>query len=243
MAHRRLRKPVKIAIGIVAVGIVGITAISLNSNKIAEVMNLQISKADEYITTEDEEPVTLEEWQQINNEVIWMLTFNDDDIVHSIPVVYTENGDHYMRHNLYGEYDSMGSVFMEAQDSPLESVNWIINGHSSKTKNWAFTFMKHYADPDYFNNHSTFTLEDADGLHTYKVLSFGEYDVSDEFFDGWYQSAFRSHQDVVDMLNDTTANLINHVDHFTYRGQQLMTLITCDMNEDDTRYVLTAYEV
>ena len=243
MAHRHLRKPVKIALALLGIGTIGSVTISLNFNAVASVLNLQTSKADEYITTTDEEPITLDQWQQTNDDVIWMLTFNDNGDIHSIPVAYTDNGDYYMRHNLYGEYDSMGSVFMESQDSPLNSTNWIVNGHSSKTKNWAFTFLKHYADPEYFDTHSTFTLQDEDGLHTYRVLSFGEYDVSDEFYDGWYQSTFRTHQDVVDMLNDTTANLINHVDHFTYRGQQLMTLITCDMNEDDTRYVLTAYEV
>lgn len=132
-----------------------------NKNKIYETFNVNVSMSDQYQTTKNEKPKTLQEWQLINDDVIFLLKFQDADILHSIPVVYTDDGDYCMKHNVYGNYDTMGAVFIEEQCSQIEaSNNYLINGHSSKTRKWSFTFFKNFVRKSYFDANSEFILED-----------------------------------------------------------------------------------
>lgn len=151
-----------------------------------------------------------------------------------------------MKQNLWGDYDTMGSVFIEKDISPYKgSKNWLINGHSSKTKVWNFTFMKKYANKNYFNQHNTFIVEDGNGYHTYQVVSFAEYDLSlgeDNLYLGWFNNKFESIEEVVNMFKNTDPYVLQRNNEFNYKGQQIITLVTCNMEKKDARYVLMGVE-
>lgn len=183
-------------------------------------------------------------WQKINPEIFALLEFTSDDVTTQIPIIYTANGDHYMLHDIYGHYDTMGAVFMEKQISPLSSSNnYIINGHSSKTKNWNFTFLKKYNDLDYFTKHPEFTFIDKQGTHQYQIISFSEYDLDDQdTYLGWHNNYFASYAEAKNMFDNTLAYTINRVDGFYYHQQQMITLVTCNMQKHNARYVLQAVE-
>lgn len=217
----------------------------LNKNKIYETFNVNVSISEQYQTKMDEKPKTLQEWQEINNDVVFLLKFQDADILHSIPVVYTDDGDYYMKHNVYGNYDTMGAVFMEEQDSPIEdSNNYLINGHSSKTKNWSFTFFKNFVRESYFDANSEFILEDDLDEHQYKIISFAEYDIDqEEVYLDWYNNVIQDYDHLKEIMTNSEPYIINRIDGFTYHGQQLLTLITCNMDKKNSRYVLTAIEM
>lgn len=217
----------------------------LNKNKIYETFNVNVSISEQYQTKMDEKPKTLLEWQEINNDVVFLLKFQDADILHSIPVVYTDDGDYYMKHNVYGNYDTMGAVFMEEQDSPIEaSNNYLINGHSSKTKNWSFTFFKNFVRKSYFDANSEFILEDEFEAHQYKIISFAEYDIDqEEVYLDWYNNVIQDYDHLKEIMTNSEPYIINRIDGFTYHGQQLLTLITCNMDKENSRYVLTAIEI
>lgn len=237
MKNKNIKIRILIILGIVIVGIISLTI----KNEIYETFNLQMTQSTEYI----DNPRTLKEWQEINEDVVMVLEFTSNDILHNIPVLEVDNGDKYMKRNPWGKYDTMGSVFMEKEISPYEgSNNWLINGHSSKTKDWNFTFLKNYAKQDYLNKYSTFQVELEDGFHTYRILSFAEYDLElneDTIYMGWYNNNFTVDEGLT-MIKETLHYLLSSNPGTQYQGQQMITVITCNMNKKDSRYVLMGIE-
>lgn len=222
--------------------IILITFVGLRyKNEVQEALKLQITRTEEYVNNSR----TLKEWQEINSNIVFVLEFVSDGVLHNIPVLLTDNGDRYMKRNPWGEYDSMGSVFIEKDVSPVnDSENWLINGHSSYYKDWNLTFLKKYKDLNYFIANSTFMLEDENGIHTFQIISFSEYDLEGEenIYLGWYNNKFNSDKNVVDMFKLTNPYVIQKNQGISYDGEQLVTLITCNMKKSDSRYVLMAIE-
>lgn len=179
-----------------------------------------------------------------NKDIIFYLEFANNDQYHLIPIVYTDNADYYMLHDLNGNYDTIGTCFMEKEIVDITTANnYIINGHSSLTKDRNFTFLKNYCDPDYFNTNTTFTLIDLnEDRFEYQIIGIASFDLTNEdtYLD-WYSSYFKDYYEFNTIMNNTLPYFINHIEGFSYHNQQLITLITCDMNKEDTRFVLFAY--
>lgn len=242
---RKVKKKAIIVSGVVLIMLIVALIFVINKDKVYETFNVNVSISEQYQTTKEQVPKTLKEWQEINSDVVFLLKFQDADILHNIPVVYTDDGDYYMKHNLYGNYDTMGAVFMEKQDSPIDSSNnYLINGHASKTKNWSFTFLKNYVRKSYFDANGEFILEDDVGEHKYKIVSFAEYDIDQpEVYLDWYNNVIQDYEHLKEIMTKSEPYILNRIDGYTYQGQQLITLITCNMDKENSRYVLTAIEV
>lgn len=212
-----------------------------NQDEIKEILDIKTSNTEEYVSN----PKTLQEWQEINSDVIMVLEFTSNGILHNIPVLEVDDGAKYMKRNPWGNYDSMGSVFIEKDVSPVKtSNNWLINGHSSYNKDWNFTFLKNYAKSDYFKKHLTFQVEMEDGYHQYEIISFAEYDFesNENIYDGWFNNKFSNQNEVISMIKATEPYILQRNTGIAYNGKQLITLITCNMKKNDARYVLTAIE-
>lgn len=231
--NRKIRKPIKILFFMI-VGFV-IFSFAIPSQRSASLV---------YQHTSFKTLNTLEDWQKINPDIFCLLQFFASDIIHQIPVIYTDDGDYYMLHDPFGNYDTMGSIFMEKQLCPKDiSNNFIINGHSSKTKNWNFTFLKNYVDPVYFQEHPEFLLIDDKGSHHYRIISFSEYDLdAQSTYLDWHNNYFASYEQLKTMLDASLPYVINRINGFYYQDQQLITLVTCNMQKPNSRYVLLAYE-
>lgn len=227
-----------ISIVIILIGLFGFTL----RNEISEILSIESTQSTQYV----DNPRTLKEWQEVNQNVVMVLEFNSNGILHNIPVLEVENGDKYMKRNPWGNYDTMGSVFMEKEISPfIGSNNWLINGHSSFNKDWNFTFLKNYSNKDYFNKHSIYQVEMEDGFHSFKIVSFAEYDYDlgeEQLYLGWYHNNF-SIKEGISMFKETLPYTLVLSAGVEYQGQQIMTLITCNMKKKDSRYVLMAIEL
>jgi hypothetical protein len=188
-----------------------------------------------------EKTQTLKDWQQINPGIAYVLEFQDEPSVRRIPVLAAKDPAYAMRHDVYGRSDSMGSVFCDNSDgSAASALNLVIYGHSSKTKDWCFTFLKKYADPDYFRGHPEIRMEEAGGTVCYEVVSLARYDLNDpDAYLGWGDASL-SGEGVPEMFETTRPYLIQQADGITWHGQQILTLVTCDMQQKDSRYVLQA---
>lgn len=242
MKKIKLTKKSKLFIFISSIILILTSFTWISRDALQESFGYEKSRTMEYVS----HPRTLKEWQVINPNTVMVLEFTSNGILHNIPVLEVDNGDKYMKRNPWGEYDSMGSVFMEKEFSPYKgSNNWLINGHSSKTKDWNFTFLKNYAKQDYLNKHSTFQAELEDGFHTYRILSFAEYDLElneESIYMGWYNNNFTDDEGIA-MIKETLPYLLSSSPGFQYQGEQMMTLITCNMKKEDSRFVIMALEV
>lgn len=194
----------------------------------------------EIYAEENEDKDHFAAYSSINKDVAYVLCLEDDDIPRVIPVVYTpDDYDKYFRLDLYKQYDSMGTVFVD-DNSSLESFHLILNGHSSLTKDTHFTFLKKYADENYFTMHPYFQLESAEGVETYFVIGFYEIDLEKEKepYLGFYQGEIDLKEVMEEMKPYVLQSRSYHSD-----TNRLLTLITCNMQKKDSRYLLIAERV
>ncbi len=240
MSRRSLRPWVKV-VSAAAAGILSGGLLPEASEHVSEAMNLPVSRAEEYVSASEESssPKSLEDWQRINPDVKYLLEFRDEGVLRSIPVVSVRNDETVMKHNLHGEYDTMGSVFTDAMT--YEPDNLVIYGHASKTKDWNFTFLKKFADQAYFMNHPEFTLMEESGRKNCLIVSFGEYDLDEEsVYLGWADAGMPLEEERKEMFLNTIPYLIQKRDGVMDSGLGIVTLVTCNLNGSDVRYVLQA---
>lgn len=234
---RRLRPWVKTVLGMVPLT----GTILLNraaSGQPIENPFLPTSAAEEYVVAIEADPKTLADWKAINPNVAYVLTFSDETGRRVIPVVKTPDASYALKHNLYGNFDTMGSVFTDP--SAVEPENLVIYGHSSKTKDWCFTFLKNYAEAAYYQSHPSFQLESVSGTVPCRIISFGAYDLEEDIPFDWADPDPGKKAGVEDMLKETLPYLLQKTDGVVYDGHGIVTLVTCDMNKTDTRFVMQA---
>ena len=233
---RKLRPWVKVVLTLFPLA--GSAALTKYPTDLPQLQNPNSSMAEEYIHTLDEEPLTLEAWQKINPRVKYVLRFTDKDKYRAIPVVCTPDAAYALKHNVRGENDTMGSVFCDPCAS--NPVNLVIYGHSSKTKDWCFTFLKQYRDKDYFQNHPSFLLESQEGLIPCRIISSATYDLEEETETGWADPNTGNTEEVMQMIKDSIPYLDQRREGEVYEGGGLVTLVTCDMEKTDSRIVIQA---
>lgn len=219
--------------------------ISSSENLTQRIEKENISKAS--IFEEDIIPYSLEEYMDINPYVFGLLSFNDQGILRNIPIVESKNkqwGDYWMTHNVFFEDDTLGCAFLDEQ-TPLNSSNNLrINGHASYANNRMFTFLKQYLDSDYFNIHATFILEELFAKSTYEIIFMARYDVeSDSLVSANWLQANLSKTDVEKMMEADKDAIIQIRELSLTEQEKYITLVSCDMQHKNYRYVVFAHEI
>ena len=181
--------------------------------------------------------LTYEEYKAINDDVIGMIEFED----RRLPVVQAADNDQYLHTNIYGDEDIFGVPFLDANIDLETTQNLIIHAHSTYNKDLLFTFFKDYVnDPEWGKDHRNFYYTDDEGTHEYEIIVATKIDANSEGKDlYWYK------WDWADNLEKTAyiSNMINYGDvyystSYNYLGD-IITLVTCNMDNTDERYILT----
>ncbi len=166
--------------------------------------------------------------------VCGQLQFDEERI---LPILYTKNPAYALCHNQQGQKDPMGSIFTETM--PHRVRNLVVYGHSSKRNDDQFTFLKRYAETEYFQQHPYIFFQDDQGRCSYYVVSFSRYDMqSDETYMGW--CADFDQDGAQEMFRATKPYHLQYRQGVVYHGEAVLTLVTCDMEAEDTRFVLQA---
>ena len=211
----------------------------LKAERTAEAANRNIAYEEEPLEEE-----LLKQFQSVNSDVVMVLVYAYEDEKRVIPVVYTPSDpDYYFRRDLYGDSDSMGTVFIDDNSAP-DAFNLILNGHSSKSRDTHFSFLKQFVDPLYFKEHDRLLLIDENGERLYETVSFHEIDYERErnVEHDFYRGDFSSMEALDEALRKLDRYVINKRIIDTAYGDML-TLITCNMDKNDSRYILIAREV
>ena len=204
----------------------------------ADALHIEVSRAEEYVSDPEDTPKSLKDWQKINPKVKYVLIFPDETEKRTIPVIAAPSDDYALKHNVRNEYDTMGSVFCDP--SAVTPENLVIYGHSSKTKDWNFTFFRKYRDPEYYHSHPSLYLEEESGIVPCSIVSFASYDMEKDEYVGWANSQLSGREEILAMFEKTAANLIQKTSGLSYHGEGIVTLVTCDMDQKDTRLVIQA---
>ena len=217
--RRRIRKPYRVAAAILFILLIPLLWRQMPSS-LSYMRDTKPSSANE---------------KSEKDSVCGRLYFDEEEV---LPILYTENPEYALCHNMQGQMDSMGSIFTETM--PRSVCNLVVYGHSSKWRTGQFTFLKRYAEADYYQAHPYILLEDDRGTRRYRIVSFSRYDLqADETYMGWCEADFEN-DDAAAMFQATKMYHLRETQGIIYRGEDILTLVTCDMDAENARFVLQA---
>lgn len=168
------------------------------------------------------------------------------DTIIDYPVMQTVDNEYYLKHNFNQETNNNGCIFMDCNnDVILGNTNFILYGHHMKT-GAMFGTLKKYANQDYYEEHKIIEFDTIYEKGTYEVMyAFRSriYNKDEiifkyyQFIDAYSAEEFDSYMEEMDKLSliDTgvTASF----------GDKLLTLSTCDYQENNGRFVVVAKRI
>lgn len=200
--------------------------------------------------TEDEkitEREVLDEYKNLlkkNKRLIGWLKIADTNI--DYPVMQTEDNEYYLEHNLNQEYDKNGSIFMDKDcDTLNESTNYILYGHNMRSGQM-FGNLDKYEDESYYEEHRYIEFDTIYEKGKYEVMYvfrsrvYGETEIVFkyyQFIDAYSEQEFDSYMKEMEAISFYDTGVTAKY------GDQLLTLSTCDYEEDNGRFVVVAKKV
>lgn len=169
-----------------------------------------------------------------------------DDTVIDYPVMQSKDNEFYLNRNFKKENDKNGSIFLDKDCDVLSmNDNLILYGHHMRSGNMFGTLSK-YKSKDYMEKHPRITFDTIYEHGTYEIMYvfqskvLSEVDVSFkyyQFINASSQAEFYSAMNEMAKLSlyDTGVSA-------TY-GDKLLTLSTCDYQENKGRLVVVARKV
>lgn len=179
-----------------------------------------------------------------NNDFIGWISIEGTKI--DYPVVQGEDNDYYLRRGMDGKYHRLGTVFADyrctfSSDGSL-SDNTIVYGHSAMDGSYFKDLLK-YKKTSYYEEHPVIQFD--------TMYQEQEWVIIGAFMSGIYESQgelFEYHN-FIDAAGEEEFNEfmleVNRRSYFTTNipvsyGDSLLTLVTCDYEFDDSRFVVVA---
>lgn len=193
---------------------------------------------------EETEPVILPKYEILynkNKNLIGWLKIDDTNI--DYPVMKSVNGDgsYYLEHNFDQKEDKNGTLFMDDACDVIDfSDNLIIYGHNMKSGQM-FGTLDYYADESYYKKHPAIKFD--------TIYEEGVYDVMFAFRSQVYSEAeivFKYYQFIDAVSEKEFDSSIEEMRKMSLYdtgvdaeyGDRLLTLSTCDYQEEDGRFVV-----
>lgn len=170
-----------------------------------------------------------------NEDVVGWLAFDNVEI--SYPIMQGEDNDEYLHHTYSGEYNSAGSIFMEALNhADFQDSHTIVYGHNMKNGSM-FGRLKKYKTDDFYDMNQYFTIYTADKVMRYQIFAY--YDISQygDVYDIYFESAEEWGQLIANMQKRSYYNTKVPVS----TGDKIVTLSTC--SSEDNRFVVNAKRI
>ena len=146
----------------------------------------------------------------------------------SYPIVQSSSNDYYINHDLDGNVNNNGSIFMEyLNSSDFSDHNTLVYGHNMKS-GLMFAHLTNYKNQSYYNAHPYFYI----------------YTPTQDYKLNLYAGFVCEHDDEVYALSLTQSQLAAMAERSTFKSNigvptgQIMTLSTCSYEFDDARYVV-----
>jgi len=201
-----------------------------------------------HYTEEDVEvPDVLPEYQAILNKnqrlIGWVKI---DDTIIDYPVMQTVNNEYYLDHNFNQEEDKNGCIFMDYQCDVIKGCdNIILYGHHMKSGKMFGTLNK-YSKQSYYEEHPVIQFDTIYEKGEYQVMYvfrskvYSEEDVNFkyyQFINAVSEKEFNSY------LNEMAALSLYDTGVTASYGDRLLTLSTCDYQENKGRFVVVAKKI
>ena len=200
--------------------------------------------------TEDSDadaPEILEEYKTLHNKnkklIGWIKI---DDTMIDYPVMQTVNNEYYLDHNFNQEEDRNGCIFMDYQCDVIKGCdNMILYGHHMQSGKMFGTLNK-YSSENYYKEHPTIQFDTIYEKGQYEIMYVFRSKVysEEEVTFKYYQFINAgSEQEFNSYMNEMSALSLYDTGVTATYGDKLLTLSTCDYQENDGRFVVVAKRV
>ena len=197
-------------------------------------------------TAADEEKVftVLDEFRPLlakNKNIIGWISIDGTKIDYPVMKSLAGNGDYYLNHNFDQQKDKNGALFMDDRcDVKKPTPNWIIYGHHMKSGKMFGELVK-YKDEDFYKEHNVIRFDTLYETGSYEVLAAFESKVYTDKDIGFRYYDFIDPENELDFMKGVTnmkALSLYDTGVEAAFGDQLLTLSTCDYEQDNGRFVV-----
>lgn len=200
-----------------------------------------------YTDDDVEIPDVLPEYQAVLNKNQRLIGWVEiADTIIDYPVMQTVNNEYYLDHNFNQEEDNNGCIFMDYQCDVIKGCdNIILYGHHMKSGKMFGTLNK-YSNQSYCEEHPIIKFDTIYEKGEYQVMYvfrskvYSEEDVNFkyyQFINAVSEKEFNSY------LNEMSALSLYDTGVTAVYGDKLLTLSTCDYQENKGRFVVVAKKI
>ena len=198
----------------------------------------------------DEEEIVLtvlDEYKTLynkNKSLIGWIKIDDTNI--DYPVMQSSDADYYLDHNFYQEYDNNGCIFLDPKcDVVHRNTNLIIYGHHMKSGKM-FGSLDHYSSQKFYEEHKYIQFDTIYEKGTYEVMYVFRSRIyhEDEIVFKYYQFIdVDSEKEFYSNMNEMAEMSLYDTGVTAVYGDKLLTLSTCDYQEENGRFVVVAKKI
>ncbi|MBP3255637.1 MAG: class B sortase [Clostridia bacterium] len=191
---------------------------------------------------EAEDKIDLYNLYLMNNDVVGWIKLKDSNIDYPI----MQNGEYYLRRNIYKEYSSYGTPFLAEYCNINTSDNLIIYGHHIKS-GMMFADLDKYKNYNYYLNHKIIKLYKLQGTETieeeYKVVFCFKTTVNKGGFKYYNFYNATSEADYNSFVEQCQKLSFYNTEESASYGDRLITLSTCEYSLNNGRMVVVAKKI
>ena len=206
-----------------------------------EIQNI-VHEPSEENQEEAEDKIDLYNLYSMNNDVVAWIKVDDTNI--NYPIM--QNGEYYLRRNIYKEYSSYGTPFLADYCNINTSDNLIIYGHHIKS-GMMFADLDKYKNYDYYLNHKNIKLYKLQGTETieeeYKVIFCFKTTVNKggfKYYNFYNATSEADYNLFVEQCRELSFYDTEEAVNF---GDKLITLSTCEYSLNNGRMVVVAKKI
>lgn len=209
-------------------------------NDFKEIQEIVEDNTQEEITPENN--IDLYNLYLINNDIVGWIKIEGTNI--NYPIM--QNGEYYLRRNIYKKYSSYGTPFLADYCNINNSDNLIIYGHHIKS-GMMFADLDKYKSHDYFLNHKIVELYKLEGDMTikevYSVIYCFKTTVNNGGFK-YYNFYNATSEEEYNSFTEQCRNLsFYNTEESANYGDKLITLSTCEYSLNNGRMVVVAKKI
>lgn len=180
----------------------------------------------------DEPRIDFDALTKINPDVIGWLTLSGTVV--DYPVVKGEDNDYYLNHLYTGEYNSLGTLFVDFRNSyPFNDKITTVYGHSMLNGSMFF-ILERYKRQDFYEEHKQFFYETKDKNYILEPFAGKIMDAKIPFL----QFNFDSDEEFMEYIDEYIRTSTFKSDVTVNKDDKVVMMIKCSADYEDARYVL-----
>ena len=169
-----------------------------------------------------------------------------DDTNIDYPVMQAADNEYYLTHNIDQQYDRNGSIFMDKDCDVLKpSMNLILYGHHMRSGRM-FAGLEKYEKKSYWEKHPYIQFDTIYEEAQWEIMYVFRSKVysQEEIVFKYYQFIdANGEQEFISNMQEMAALSLYDTGVTAEYGDQLLTLSTCDYEENNGRFVIVAKKV